>query len=55
MSHKIDCVQCYIAGYAEGEKVGASVETERIADLLKSMSDWYYEKAIKRIWGTRNG
>ena len=31
-------------GRAEAEK-----ERERIIELLKSMSDWYYNKAIARI------
>lgn len=29
-------------------------ERERIIELLKSMSDWYYNKAIARIGGNSN-
>lgn len=33
---------------------GAWLERERIIELLESMSDWYYNKAIERLRGTQN-
>jgi hypothetical protein len=36
MSHKIDCLECFIQGELQGEKTGALVELERIIELLES-------------------
>ena len=39
MSHKIDCLECYIVGVEQGESTGTLVELERIIDILKMALD----------------
>ena len=41
MSHKIDCLECFIQGELQGEKTGSLVETERILKLLEK--DFFHD------------
>ncbi len=39
MSHKIDCLECFIAGERQGEETGSLVERERIIKLLEEQGE----------------
>jgi hypothetical protein len=35
MTHKIDCLECFVVGERQGEETGSLVEMERIIKLLE--------------------
>lgn len=57
MSHKIDCLECFIEGERQGEKTGSLVELERALNLLEDemnrLEGWTGYPAINALMSIR--